>query len=122
MIFYSLFLLPFFLDLVGDLDRRKVGVISVPAVDVLSIEPLKKKGKYQSKYSTMNRQREKDSNSDDTALFAVTASNLLLDFMKPIEVAQQLACSLYYDGGDDERKGMCESRKIQRESIAKVCG
>ena len=84
----------------GDLDRRKVGVISVPAVDVLSIEPLKKKGKYQSKYSTMNRQREKDSNSDDTALFAVTASNLLLDFMKPIEVAQQLACSLYYDGGD----------------------
>lgn len=90
----------FFLNLVGDIDGRKVGLISVPTVDVLSIQSLKKEAKNQSKL---------DNSLGDIELFAVAASDGLLDFIKPIEVGKQLARSLYYD----KRNGKNPSQRLQ---------
>ena len=65
----------------------------------------------------MNRQ--KDSDLDNIALFAVAASDGLLDFMKPIEVAHQLAHSLYYDGSDPpiSLQNICEKLILKSSSL-----
>ena len=107
-----------FLNLVGDLDGRKVGVISVPTVDVLGIQSLKKEAKNRSK---------SDNSLDDIALFAVAASDGLLDFMKPIEVAQQLAHSLYYDKRNRNNpptslQNTCEKLILKSSSIWQSLG
>jgi len=65
---------------IGDRDGRVVGVIAEPAIDVVSLS------------SFLN---DNKNGYNDVEFFAVAASDGLLDFIEPIDVAHRLARSLY---------------------------
>lgn len=90
----------------GDHDARKVGVIAEPAIEVLSIPSLKLRGKELTNSTNANK------SIDDIELFAVSASDGLLDFMKPIDVAKHVASSLYLENSNQDGQSLlvhCEN-------------
>ena len=80
----------------GDHDGRNIGVISEPTVDILSIEELK---------TTIKgaKNNPKDSKQEEIELYAVAASDGLLDFIKPNEIAERLAKTFATSSNKDDK-------------------
>jgi serine/threonine protein phosphatase PrpC len=81
---------------VGDKGGRQVGVISEPTVDVLNLPSLIRKA-----MSDQGITIQDSSINDDVELFAVAASDGLMDFMKPIDIAEHVTHGLYSHGDVD---------------------
>lgn len=80
----------------GDHDGRNVGVISEPTVNILNIEELKA--------TTKGAKRDaEDSKLEEIELYAVAASDGVLDFIKPIEIAEKLAKTFSTSSHEDDK-------------------
>lgn len=73
----------------GDHDGREVGVISEPTVDILNIAELKMK--LITSDTNENKGKGEQYDPDEVTLYAVSASDGLLDFITPHEIAERLA-------------------------------
>ncbi len=74
----------------GDHDGQSVGVISEPTIEILSIQSLVTKAKQQSGISPKDERW-----NEKIELFAVAASDGMLDFLKPSDIAKRLEPTLY---------------------------
>lgn len=69
----------------GDHDGRSVGVISEPTIEILDVQQLKTNA-----FKNYEQGNNQHSRNSDIELYAVAASDGLLDFIQPIEIAQRL--------------------------------
>ena len=83
----------------GDHDGKDVGLISVPTVDILQVTELKMKTTSKRNNDDTKSQYNESYDPDDVVLYAIAASDGLLDFITPLEIAERLAKSFADESG-----------------------